>query len=203
MINRKELVIKYLVHNIITIILIILTTIFYDDISLGYDNFGKLGFCFIFPLLSLLQSLILIMISLFEIKVGNLKNSKIFLLISKYLNLIFGFGQVLILLSIISVNISLITIMMELLGLFMLIIGNYFPKLKESNIIKSLSYKVNKDVNKWNRFTRVAGYTYLFLGLVIMLLGVVNEVYIIVLSLGLIIAIGFGLQLYSIALGKR
>ena len=90
-----------------------------------------------------------------------------------------------------------------MLGLFLLTIGNYFPKLKESKIVRSVSFKVNNDINKWNRFTRVSGLTYMLLGLVIMLLGLFNDLIIIVIALGLIIVFGIGLQLYSIALGKR
>ena len=136
MINRKELLKSYLLNNIVTIILFILTIIFYKKINLGYENISKLCFCLILPLISLLQSLFLIFISLFEYKLNNFKNSKIYKTINKYLNLIFNIGQGLILLSALNVKISILTIFMEMLGLFVLIVGNYFPKLKESNVIK-------------------------------------------------------------------
>ena len=203
MISRIALLKKFLLNNIVTIIMIVLTFILYEKINLGYENFDKLCFCLILPFLCLLQSLVLIIISLYENEIREINNGKTFYLINKYLCLYFNFGQAVILLSSIILNISLLTLFMEMLGLFLLTIGNYFPKLKESKIVRSVSFKVNNDINKWNRFTRVSGLTYMLLGLVIMLLGLFNDLIIIVIALGLIIVCGIGLQLYSIALGKR
>ncbi len=201
MINRKDLRIQYLLSNILTFILIVLTIVFYNKINLGYQNLSKLCFCFILPIITLFESLLLLFFSLLEKE--EKKNDKIFKLINRYLTLILNFGQGLILLSISSIQISLLTIFIEMLGLLIVIIGNFFPKLKESNIIKTVSFTVNKDINKWNRFTRVAGFTFVLVGLIIMLLGIFDDYIIILISILLIILSGITLQIYSLALGKR
>ena len=106
-------------------------------------------------------------------------------------------------LSLTLIDLSFLTLFMEMLGLLLLICGNYLPKLKESKTIKSLSFNVNKDKNKWNTFMRISGFTYMLVGLIIMMLGLFNEYIVILISILLIIVSGVLLQLYSIALGKR
>ena len=199
MISKKELNFKFLYNNILTFILLAITCIVIKDI-----NDTKLIFLSLLaPLFNIVISLILIYLSIFERKNSNLENSKTYYSLNKYISLYLNVGQVLVILSLTLIDVSFLTLFMEMLGLLLLISGNYLPKLKESKTIKSLSFNVNKDKNKWNTFMRISGFTYMLVGLIIMMLGLFNEYIVILISILLIIISGVLLQLYSIALGKR